>query len=91
MAMFALGYSQSVEPEVLKATIPKLVTRFPKHQGIAALSAQFNEAMARVNQPSTPNARPGIPGVGDMAPDITMNDAAGKPFSLSSLKGNMYW
>ncbi|MBK8711094.1 MAG: AhpC/TSA family protein [Niastella sp.] len=87
MAMFALGYSQSVEPEVLKATIPKLVTRFPKHQGIAALSAQFNEAMARVNQPSTPNARPGIPGVGDMAPDITMNDAAGKPFSLSSLKG----
>jgi len=87
MAMFALGYSQSVEPEALKVTIPKLVTRFPKHQGIAALSAQFNEAMAKINQPSAPNAKPGIPGIGDLAPDITMNDETGKPFSLSSLKG----
>ena len=47
---------------------------------------QFNEMMSADKQPSTP-AKSGAPGIGSVAPDFTMADKDGKPFSLSSLRG----
>lgn len=87
LAMFALGYSRSVDPAKLKTITAGMATRFQGHEGVTNLVNQFNAAMAQANQPSSPNAASSRPGAGSSAPDFTMNDPEGKPFSLSSLKG----
>ena len=85
VAMFALGYTQSADPASLNAVVPNLVKRFPTHQGIAGIVTRFNQMIADQNKPKPiPTSAPAI---GNMAPDFTMNDAEGKPFSLSQLKG----
>lgn len=85
IALFALGYTQSIDPAVLGKVIPRLATRFPNHQGIAGIVSQYNDMLAQQSQPQP--AAAGTPGVGSMAPDFTMNDTEGKPFKLSQLKG----
>jgi peroxiredoxin len=85
MAMFALGYSQNIDAPSLKDVIPNLAKRFPKHQGIASLIIQYNQFVTQQSQQQA--ARASTPGVGSVAPDITMTDVNDKPFSLSSLKG----
>lgn len=83
VAMFALGYTRGIEPSELKASVTALANRFPDHQGMAEVVSQFNTLVA---QP-TPQAKPNVPFVGSMAPEITMPDVDGKLFSLSELKG----
>ncbi|MBS1495309.1 MAG: AhpC/TSA family protein [Bacteroidetes bacterium] len=85
VAMFALGYSQGISADQLKDPVNKLAKRFPKHQGIATLLTQFNQMLEKQPEQSATNTA--SPKVGSMAPDITMNDTEGKPFSLSQLKG----
>ncbi|RYY69369.1 MAG: AhpC/TSA family protein [Chitinophagaceae bacterium] len=86
VTMFALGYTEGVDPAILKPIVPNLTKRFPNHQGIAGIVARFNEMVAAAGNPKA--AAPGAPvGVGSMAPDFTMNDTEGKPFTLSSLRG----
>ncbi len=88
VAMFAIGYTQSIDSKSLDKAIPGLTKRFPKHKGVAEIVSQYNVYMAKQNEPASPNITAGAkPGVGSMAPDITMNDTEGKPFSLSQLKG----
>ena len=86
VTMFALGYTQTVDPTLLKPIVPNLTKRFPNHQGIAGIVAQFNQMIADMNKPKSA-AGSGPVSVGSMAPDFTMNDTEGKPFTLSSLKG----
>ncbi len=85
VAMFAVGYTQSVAPAQLSTVIPNLAKRFPTHRGIAGIVNRYKEMLAAESQPKTPNAA--IPAVGGMAPDFSMADTEGKPFSLSQLKG----
>ena len=85
VSMFALGYTNNIDPALLSKPIATLSKRFPTHKGIADVIVQYNKMMAQPKQPSTSTA--GIPAVGDMAPNIAMNDVNGKPFSLSELKG----
>lgn len=85
IAMFALGYTGNIDPKYLKEIIPSLEKRFPKHLAIAALIVQYNQFVAQQNQPAP--VKTGIPQVGDLAPDFTLNDVNDKPISLSSLKG----
>jgi peroxiredoxin len=85
VALFALGYTQSIDPAVLNTVIPNLVKRFPGHQGIAGIVTQFNLMLAERNKPKTETSS--SPSIGSMAPDFTMNDTEGKPFKLSQLKG----
>lgn len=85
VALFALGYTQGIDPAALNAVVPNLVQRFPNHQGIIGVVTQFNEMIAAQNKPKPTNAN--MPGVGSQAPDFTMNDTEGKPFKLSQLKG----
>lgn len=68
-----------------EAPLSKLAKRFPKHTGIAG-------ALAFIKKQSTTKAPPepqqgSMPGIGDIAPELTMNDVDDKPFSLSQLKG----
>jgi peroxiredoxin len=87
VAMFALGYTRGIDPKELQVAVPALAKKFPKHQGIAGIITQYNEMMAKKNEP-VPAAPAGTrPGIGSAAPEITMADTSGKPFSLSSLKG----
>lgn len=74
-----------VEITKFEAPLIKLTKRFPNHKGIADALVYIKMQAA---QPQTQQAQPGkIPGVGDMAPEITMNDVDDKPFSLSQLRG----
>lgn len=89
VSMFALGYTQDIPPADLKDPVTKLAKRFPNHQGIASLLTQFNQMIEKQGQQQqqSPSANTAAPKVGSIAPDITMNDTEGKPFSLSQLKG----
>lgn len=67
-----------------EAPLAKLVKRFPDHRGIADALVYVRMQAA---QPQTQNKPVAKPAVGDMAPEISMNDVDDKPFSLSRLKG----
>jgi len=84
VTMFALGYTEAVDPAILKPIVPNLTKRFAGHQGIAGIVKQFNDMVSQMEKPKTTSA---VPRVGDLAPDFTMNDTEGKPFTLSSLRG----
>lgn len=85
VALFALGYTQGMDPASLNTVVPNLVKRFPNHQGVIGVVTQFNEMIASQNQPKPANSN--TPGVGSIAPDFSMNDTEGKPFKLSQLRG----
>jgi len=81
-------YAATMAPvEISKLEIPvaNLAKRFPQHKGIAeALSFIKSKLIAQNNTSPQTQARPGI---GSIAPDLTMNDVNDKPFSLSQLRG----
>ncbi len=85
VALFALGYTQGIDPAALNTVVPRLVNRFPGHQGVIGVVTQFNQMIAEQNKPQP--TKTGMPGIGSQAPDFTMNDTEGKPFKLSQLKG----
>lgn len=88
LGMFALGYSQSADPSVLKVIVPNLGKRFPNHKGVTEVVTMYNTALnAQSSGQQQPNSKPGIPAIGDQAPDFTMNDENGTAVSLSSFKG----
>ncbi len=63
--------------------LTKLTKRFPKHKGITdALEYVKKQAASQTEPQPTSGAA-----VGSIAPDFTMNDVNGKPFSLSQLRG----
>ncbi len=80
VAMFALGYTEGIDPSELSAIVPNLTKRFPEHKGVAEIVKMYNDF---ISKPAPGKA----PGIGDMAPEITMNDTEGKTFSLSQLRG----
>jgi peroxiredoxin len=90
VAMFALGYTRGIEPSELKTVVPNLAKHFPKHAGVAGIIAQYNQMMAKKDEPTAPKAAPQATGkiaIGYAAPDFTMADTEGKQISLSSFKG----
>ena len=84
-ALFALGYIREIEPQLLEKPVANLTSRFPGHQAVATIAAQFTEMLVQMKAQT--EAKNGVPAEGSMAPDITMNDVNGKPFSLSQLRG----
>lgn len=83
VAMFAVGYSQSLPDSVIDAMIPALAKRFPDHKGVQNLQEQYQQ----FKEKSQADEIAKIPGVGDMAPDFTMKDTEGKDFDTKSLRG----
>ncbi|MEO6254626.1 MAG: TlpA disulfide reductase family protein [Ferruginibacter sp.] len=74
-----------VDLSKFEAPLNNLLKRFPAHKGITgALAYIKSQASPQTQTPPTPA---GTPAIGDMAPEITMNDVNGNPFSLSQLRG----
>jgi len=84
-ALFALGYIRQIEPELLEKPVANLAVRFPNHQAVATIAAQFKQMIAQMKAQNEVKNK--FPGEGSIAPDITMNDVNDKPFSLSELRG----
>jgi len=82
VALFALGYTRELEPELLDKPLNNLAKRFPKNDAVNTVLKQYREVMAQAHQKDA-----GKPQIGSQAPDITMPTPDGKSFSLSSLKG----
>ncbi len=78
VALFTLGYTRNIEPELLEKTIANLPKRFPENQSIATIVTQYNQLLTQSKA---------IPHEGGMAPDLNMPDTSGKLFSLSMLRG----
>jgi peroxiredoxin len=83
VALFAATIAP-VELSKFEAPLAKLVTRFPNHKGIANALAYVKLKASQSQTQTQPGAKPAV---GDMAPELTMNDINDKPFSLSQLRG----
>lgn len=77
--------SAPVTLEQIQTPMQKLSQRFPNHNAIIAFT-NYARTQLSMKQQQEQQQNGKIP-VGSMAPDITMNDVNGKPFSLSQLKG----
>lgn len=86
VALFALSYSQEVGMDSVKTLINGLTKKFPKNTGIADVVKQFEQFTAAQNQPQAQSSASQVT-EGQMAPDFTLPDVDGKPFTLSSLRG----
>jgi peroxiredoxin len=64
--------------------VTNLTKRFPGHKGIAEALAYIKLQLVTPQTQSQPKP---APVVGSPAPELTMNDVNGNPFSLSQLKG----
>ncbi len=90
VALFAFSYSQEIGIDSLKPLIEGLQKKFPKQTSIADLAKQFQQFLASQNQPqnqSQEQPEPSLITEGQTAPDFTLPDVSGKPFTLSSLRG----
>lgn len=83
-ALFAATMAP-VEMTEIKGRLAGLSKRFPKHKGIAGTINYINDLSTKQTQTQT--APQSSATIGNMAPEITMNDVNDKPFSLSQLKG----
>jgi thiol-disulfide isomerase/thioredoxin len=81
VALFALGYTRSIDPVLLTKPVNDLSQRFAKNKTVTTLVAQFNQILQQ-NQ-----AKPAPIAEGSIAPEIVMPDVNGRPFALSSLRG----
>lgn len=83
VSLFALSYAMDVDQDTVKNVLARIEKKWPGNSSVIAVANQFKE-YAQSQQSQSPQQ--GL-AVGTMAPEITMPDASGKPFSLSSLKG----
>jgi len=86
VALFALGYSQEIGIDSVKLLIDRLQKKFAKQTAIADVAKQFQDYMASQSQPKNQPEASKI-AEGQTAPDFTLPDVDGKPFTLSSLRG----
>ncbi len=82
-ALFALSYTQDVPIDTIKNLMIHLTKKFPKNSAVADIVKQFDQYVAAQDSTSQNNDI----AVGKMAPDFTLPDVNGKPFTLSSLRG----
>jgi peroxiredoxin len=86
IALFALGYSDEIAVDTVKTLVAALTKKFPKNNSVADVAKQFEQFAAAQNQPQA-QTQPVQLSEGQMAPDFTLPDIDGKPFTLSSLRG----
>lgn len=87
MAMFALSNARGINPETLEKPVMDLQKRFADHAAVGILAARFSVLRQQQKAQAQSQTQPDAPGVGSVAPELTMPDVNDKPFSLSSLKG----
>ncbi len=87
IGIFALGYSQGIDSAKTSKSINLLAGKFPEHKGVTELVTRYKQMMAASNTPAATGPNSKAQAGGATAPDFTMTDTEGKPFTLSSLKG----
>lgn len=88
VALFAMGYSQESGIDTVKKLMDGLVKKFPKNTSVAEVAKQFEAyTAAQAQQQSQPQSQSTQVAIGQTAPDFTLPDVNGKPFTLSSLRG----
>lgn len=85
-ALFALSYSQEISIDSVKSLIGSLKKKFPKNNSVSDVIKQFEQFIAQQSQEQV-RQQAGQISEGEMAPDFTLPDVDGKPFTLSSLRG----
>jgi peroxiredoxin len=88
LAMFVMGYTREIDTTQVNRAIPLLSKRFAGHKGLEDIFVSYHNMIRP--QAAVSNTSPSstaIPQIGSIAPNFTMNDTEGKPFSLSQLKG----
>ncbi len=85
VALFALSYSDELGMDTVKKIIADLNKKFPKNSALTEMTKQFEQFNAQAQTQS--QSQSGQVTEGQPAPDFTLPDVNGKPFSLSSLKG----
>ncbi len=85
IALFALSYAQELGIDTVKQLLASLQKKFPKNTSVADVTKQFDQIAAAQSQTQQPQN--GHPAIGQLAPDFTLPDTFGKPFTLSSLRG----
>ncbi len=85
-ALFAIGYTQDVNIDTVKNLLNHLSAQYPKNSSVASMVQQLDQYIAAQTAQGNPSQNSDI-APGKMAPDITLPDVNGKPFSLSSLRG----
>ena len=81
IALFALGYSQNIEPALVNKSVDEVSKRFPDNQVL-------NQVITRYKLQQAQNeSKPAASAQNIMAPEINLPDTLGKMFSLSSLRG----
>ena len=83
IAIFALSYAQEVNSDTLKNIVTRLSQKFPSNTSVASVVKQFADFEAA----SQAAPASGEVTIGQVAPDFTLPDVNGKPFTLSSLRG----
>jgi len=86
IALFALSYAQDLSMDTVKTLLASLTAKYPKNTSVADVAKQFEQFTNRQSQ-SQPQTHPGQVTEGQVAPDFTLPDIDGKPFTLSSLRG----
>ena len=86
IALFALSYAQDLSMDTVKNLLASLTRKHPKNTSVADVAKQFEQFTNRQSQ-SQPQTQPGQVTEGQVAPDFTLPDIDGKPFTLSSLRG----
>lgn len=81
LALFALGYSENLDKDLLKVSVAGLTKRFPNHKVVNELIGLYNKSVTE-KKPAPTSVT-----IGGEAPDITMPDTEGNTYSLSSLRG----
>jgi thiol-disulfide isomerase/thioredoxin len=82
MALFALGYTEGIMPEIVNSSVEVVSKKFPKHQALQQLISQYKNQLAHNSIKKDTSSVAGV-----MAPELTMPDTSGNQFSLSSLRG----
>ncbi len=81
-ALFALGYTQDVPMDTVKNLMANLTKKYPTNSSVADMQKQLDQYVATQDKQQNNDIA-----VGKMAPELTLPDVNGKPFSLSSLRG----
>ena len=84
VALFAMSYAQEISMDTIQNRLAALSKKWPLNSSILEVKKQFDQ-IAAAQQQSVPQG--GGINAGQMAPDFTLPDVDGNPFSLSSLRG----
>ncbi|MBA2248586.1 MAG: redoxin domain-containing protein [Chitinophagaceae bacterium] len=81
VALFGLGYASQVPADSLANTITATAKRFPGNTAVQEVASQFMQQFEDKKNKESKTTE------SVYAPDLTLPDTDGKPFSLSSLRG----